>query len=269
MAPPQAHRPPSPSDKRPPPVNSTGWHEPKPSASPRCHTSTSPAAQHDRQLTHPGLGRDSPPYHTRTHCGRASGAALSPYDRPASATDHGALPGQRHCPRAHTAHPTAAIAKQGQAGTTDASITSTIAVIATAGTFRIQANAYYRTHAAHSPAIDICASGRSAREPLWNPDHLTLQAGPRASAYQSLPATLRPINTRHKAAVLLAQWTILISLLYSPVRDNLVIIENYYHQSSGRMRGIMTWLLTSILLALMRKSNKYRVIVMSNAEPTL
>jgi len=48
-----------------------------------------------------------------------------------------------------------------------------------------------------------------------------------------------------------------------------VIIENYYHQSSGRMRGIMTWLLTSILLALMRKSNKYRVIVMSNAEPTL
>jgi hypothetical protein len=92
VAPPQAHRPPSPSDKRPPPVNSTGWHEPKPSASPRCHTSTSPAAQHDRQLTHPGLGRDSPPYRTRTHCGRASGAALSPYDRPASASDHGALP---------------------------------------------------------------------------------------------------------------------------------------------------------------------------------
>ena len=101
---------------------------------------------------------------------------------------------QRHCPRAHTAHPTAAIAKQGQAGTTDASITSTIAVIATAGTFRIQANAYYRTHAAHSPAIDICASGRSALEPLWNSDHLTLQAGPRASAYQSLPATLASID---------------------------------------------------------------------------
>ena len=78
-----------------------------------------------------------------------------------------------------------------------------------------------------------------------------------------------PLGSRGQAGSPVAEQTILISLLYSPVRDNLVIIENYYHQSSGRMRGIMTWLLTSILLALMRKSNKYRVIVMSNAEPTL
>ena len=75
------------------------------------HRHTSPAAQHDRQLTHPGPGRVSPPYQTRTRCDRASRRRpvplRSPHQRyrPWRTARPQTLPSRKH-----KAHPTAAAA---------------------------------------------------------------------------------------------------------------------------------------------------------------
>ena len=77
---------PSPSERQPPLSTPT-------SASPRCHTGTPHQQRSKAGSSYPsGPGPRFPPHHTRTRCGRVNRHRPSPYERPASATDPGALP---------------------------------------------------------------------------------------------------------------------------------------------------------------------------------